>query len=141
MRDVPDKGRRGAALVMAIVTILAIVMMLVGFLNQSLTYSHLAAEDTIKAKALEMAEMGLAMAYTRLKNGFPLDNVVEDYKENPPGRSWDKGEVDGTAKDGAHGNRLAASPRDEIEPPGDDARHGLRQPDRCGGVRAALAFA
>ncbi|MCZ6691211.1 MAG: hypothetical protein O7H41_16620 [Planctomycetota bacterium] len=102
MRDVPDKERRGAALVMALGAILAIVMMLVGFLHQSLTYSNLAAQDRVKAQVLEMAEMGLAMTYTRLKNGFPLDNIVEDEREEPAGRFWDKGEVDGTAKDGAH---------------------------------------
>ncbi|MCZ6691210.1 MAG: hypothetical protein O7H41_16615 [Planctomycetota bacterium] len=103
MRGDQRETRRGAALVIAIVVILFIIGMVVFFLEQSLVYSAGAVEDRVRAEALELTEIGLAIAYQRLRGGHALDNQDDNYKV-VAGRTWGRGEVSGTVeKPGADG--------------------------------------
>ena len=76
MRPNRMENRRGAALVLAIAVVLGIVIMVVGFLQSSITYSSMAVEDKVRAEAMAACETGFAMAYHRVRNSYPLENEL-----------------------------------------------------------------
>lgn len=98
MRPNRMEDRRGAALVLAIAVVLGIVIMVVGFLQSSITYSSMAVEDKVRAEAMAACETGFAMAYHRVRNSYPLENeLLPDPAKTDGGREWNYGEVSGKA--------------------------------------------